>query len=387
MRKLGLILLFVLWTGTSWGAWDASKPANDELLNVTPGLIRANWDAIATGTDAALTVTNAKVAAGAAIVDTKLATISTAGKVNSTAIVGLPSMVAGAGTLPVANGGTAANTAATARTSLGVAASGNNTDITRLNNLTTPLSIEQGGTNSTTKIWVDLTTAQVIAGNKNFTGDTALSNVTVVGNLTLGGVTRSTWSGGTNMVVYTSNATFAPPAGISTVFVEVVGGGGDGGAQNAGWGSLCGGGGGGGYAAGIVNVTAGVNCTVIVGIANGVSSFTSGSEVVNATGGVDGAVCTSAGSFLGGVGGAGITGMILVNGTKGWPGHAASGGLFINETGRGGDSHYGVGGLEILYLGVSGLAGSGYGAGGSGCSHAEACSGGTGTSGIVIVKY
>lgn len=50
------------------------------------------------------------------------------------------------GTLAIANGGTNATTAALARTSLGVAASGANADITSITGLTTMLSPAQGGT-------------------------------------------------------------------------------------------------------------------------------------------------------------------------------------------------------------------------------------------------
>ena len=50
------------------------------------------------------------------------------------------------GTLAVANGGTGGTTASLARTSLGAAASGANGDITSLTNLTTDISVAQGGT-------------------------------------------------------------------------------------------------------------------------------------------------------------------------------------------------------------------------------------------------
>jgi hypothetical protein len=53
------------------------------------------------------------------------------------------------GILPVANGGTNASTGATARSNLGAAASGANSDIISLTGLTTALSVAQGGTGVT----------------------------------------------------------------------------------------------------------------------------------------------------------------------------------------------------------------------------------------------
>lgn len=52
-------------------------------------------------------------------------------------------------TLPVASGGTGSTTAGAARTALSAAASGDNSDITSLSGLTTPLSVPQGGTGAT----------------------------------------------------------------------------------------------------------------------------------------------------------------------------------------------------------------------------------------------
>lgn len=61
----------------------------------------------------------------------------------------LATMLNSAFLLPVAKGGTNATTSAAARTNLGAAASGANSDITSLTGLTTPLSEAQGGTGGT----------------------------------------------------------------------------------------------------------------------------------------------------------------------------------------------------------------------------------------------
>ena len=56
-----------------------------------------------------------------------------------TNVTGLPLATGVVGVLPLANGGTNATTAAAARTNLGAAASGANSDITSLTGLTVPL--------------------------------------------------------------------------------------------------------------------------------------------------------------------------------------------------------------------------------------------------------
>ncbi|MFA5160246.1 MAG: hypothetical protein WC484_07075 [Candidatus Omnitrophota bacterium] len=84
-------------------AWVATNPSNDELLINFPAQCRANWDALALGTDAALLITNAKVHPSAGIVDTKLAQITTAAKVSGAALCLFPNIPGSAGLIPIAN--------------------------------------------------------------------------------------------------------------------------------------------------------------------------------------------------------------------------------------------------------------------------------------------
>lgn len=110
MRKHLLALFLILVCSPAFSAWDKNKPTLDDYLYDWPAQVQANWDAIETGTDPALLITNAKVSATASIADTKLASITTAGKVSGTAITGLASLPGGAGAVPIANGGTGQTT-------------------------------------------------------------------------------------------------------------------------------------------------------------------------------------------------------------------------------------------------------------------------------------
>jgi hypothetical protein len=78
-----------------------------------------------------------------------------------------------AGTLAVANGGTGATTAGTARSNLSAAASGANSDITSISGLTTALTVAQGGTGATTAntAFNNLVPSQVTNNGKFLTTD------------------------------------------------------------------------------------------------------------------------------------------------------------------------------------------------------------------------
>ncbi len=81
-------------------------------------------------------ISGSDIASDAAIASSKLATISTAGKVDGAALTGLASIPSGAGVIPAAN-------------LTSVAQKGANSDITSLTGLTTALSTAQGGTGAT----------------------------------------------------------------------------------------------------------------------------------------------------------------------------------------------------------------------------------------------
>jgi hypothetical protein len=96
--------------------------------------------------------------------------------------------------LAVADGGTGASTASGARTNLGAAASGANSDITSITGLTTALTVAQGGTGSAT-----LTANNVLLGNGTSAPQTVAPGT--AGNvLTSNGTTWTSSAGSTGTV-------------------------------------------------------------------------------------------------------------------------------------------------------------------------------------------
>ena len=92
--------------------------------------------------------------------------------------------------LAVVDGGTGADTAAGARSNLGAAARGANSDITSLSGLTTPLSVPQGGTGTTTL--AGLRTAIGAAASGSNSDITSLHGLTTPLSIAQGGTGSTT---------------------------------------------------------------------------------------------------------------------------------------------------------------------------------------------------
>jgi len=108
-------------------------------------------------------------------------------------LTAIPLTTAVTGSLPVANGGTAGTTAATARSGIGAAASGSNSDITSLSGLTSALSVGQGGTGA-------ISLSGYVKGN----GTSAMSGSATVPTSDLTGQV-SVANGGTGAATLTAN--------------------------------------------------------------------------------------------------------------------------------------------------------------------------------------
>lgn len=405
MKKIFLTLALVLaLVNPGLAAWNASKPADNEKLKDTPSLLRDNFAAIATGTDANLCVNNTKMCANASISDDKLAQITSAAKVSGTALTGLSSIPgSGNGQIPIANGGTGQSTAANARNALLPTQTGNSgksliTDATNASwgypsGLTIASSAQGDLLYNNGSVWTRLaagTAGQVLrtegaGANPSFgypagltiasqaQGDVLYNNGSAWVRLaagtsgqflkTLGAGANPLWATAQSSQVFTADGTFTAPTGIYTVYVTMTGGGGGGG------GSYGGDSGGGGGSAAYVShmilpVTPGNSYSVTVGAAG--------------TYGASGA--------WGGTGGNSTFqndyGTITVNGgdggggpTYGWSAGAAGGASgsdnFVGQAGSGssGGAAYYDQLTHAGYAGGQGQSGSGNDAAGGGASN------------------
>lgn len=115
--------------------------------------------------------------------------------------------------LPLTSGGTGGTTASAARTNLGAAASGANSDITSLSGLTTPLSVAQGGTGSSSGLG---TMAAQNASAVAITGGT-VSGTRINSRVATysGAATTLTWNADTTDIVEFDCLSFAGPITIS----------------------------------------------------------------------------------------------------------------------------------------------------------------------------
>jgi hypothetical protein len=203
-----------------------------------------------------------------------------------------------------------------------------------------------------------------------------------------------------NVQTFTSSGTYTPSTGLLYAIIEGVGGGGGGGgaAINTTANQTDSGGGGGGaeYSRVVASAaTIGASQTVTIGAAGAAGSAgannggsggtTSVGSIMTAVGGSGGAGATANTGQNGASGGAGGTGSLQVGaaGFNGYGGALISG---LAYSGRGGDSAWGRGGLQVFA--GNGNAGTGSGSGGSGgndYNNTANRSGGAGSAGKVII--
>lgn len=184
----------------------------------------------------------------------------------------------------------------------------------------------------------------------------------------------ATQTGLLNMTVLSANGNFIVPAGVTRLYVKVIGGGGGGGTASAAF-RHGGGGGGGGVAEGFITVTPGAVMAAVVGAggAGNAAGQASSFGGLSATGGGAGSA-TSNGA--GGVSGTGSGGQINY-------------GL--------GDGNFGLGGTDVQAAGTGGgpggsqgMQGRGPGGGGGGAydsGGAGSVAAGPGAAGLVIIMY
>jgi hypothetical protein len=226
-------------------------------------------------------------------------------------------------------------------------------------------------------------------------------NPTVAGDLPSGGAARLVYNGtnwllmnvpsiGTrgfrNMLSYAAGGTFTAPAGVTQVYVRMVGGGGGGGGSTS-TSSAGGGGGGGGFAEGFVTVVPGTGYTIVCGAFGTASTGTGGNggtssfgSVLSATGGQGGGGASGSSAGNAGSGGGGAGSALLCSQTGGQGNSGCSTGAVWS--GRGGSAGWG-GGEGSGGNGTGGNA-QAYGGGGGGTVNGTS---GTGAQGAVNVYW
>lgn len=374
-------------------AWTPTLPADLEKLKDSPAIFRAMWAAIATGTDPALLITNDKVSPTAGIVDTKLAQIATASKVSGTALTGLASIPSGAGVIPVTNiPDLAASKITTGQ--LAIARGGTNLSSAG-GNANRVLLTADGSTFAMGQVALATMVTGTLPTGNGGTGSTANANaangvVVLDANSKLPAVDGSQLTGivTTKSQLFTSSGNFTAPAGVTKVYVTLVGGGGGGGDGNGGSG-YAGGGGGGAYAIKTcIPVTPASSYTVTVGSggAKGANTQTGSTGGASSFAGDSSMTITCNGGLGGGGGATGRAG-----GAGGAANTAPNMASFVGQSGVGQAGNGGAGGGSIggkggpTNTGGVGANGTGYGAGGAGGHYATA--GGNGTGGFVLVEW
>ncbi|MBP7662279.1 MAG: hypothetical protein KA770_00220 [Shewanella sp.] len=327
--------------------------------------------------------------------------VATATSVNKVAITA----PATSATLTIANGktltannsitlaGTDATTMTFPTTSATIARTDAANTFTGVQTFNTAIGVASGGTGLGT-----LTANNVILG-------AGTSTPTFVAPSTSGNVLTSngtTWTsaapaGGTSVVsvkkqTFIASGTYTPSTGMLYCVAEVVGGGGGGAGVAAEAGS---GGGAGGYGWSLISAaTIGASKAVTIGAggsggSGGGGAATDGGTsslgaLISCTGGIKGTrSATAIGSaVVGGAGGVASSADVNVDGMDGGWGAVLNSSKFIS--GRGGDSPFGKGGMNIVS--GSGGAATGKGAGGGGGTNSNG--GGNGTDGFIrITEY
>ncbi len=126
-------------------------------------------------------IVNADVSATAAIADTKLATIATAGKVSNSATTATTANTPNTIVLRDASGNLSAGVITATGFSGPITGNVTGNVSGTAANVTGIVAIANGGTGSSTQNFVDLTTAQTVAGAKTFNADLIVNRITVGG--------------------------------------------------------------------------------------------------------------------------------------------------------------------------------------------------------------